>query len=176
MALFKQLSSPLFTEGKKKKHETHRSNSSYLYDPVEIEDMYEIEEKLESVDVKPKKKRRKKELKSKKIVKKLEKNLVNSEVEILHVVPTGEILFTIPSTSNEDMYDTSIEFNNNESGLGEPDIIFRCDCGNKHGDFNRNSCKHIGKIVSLVVEKYIKNNLKNNAKLKIQDNFQNLKL
>lgn len=185
--MFKQVSftTPLFTTGMKKTLETHRSNSSKkpsLYDPIEIDEIYGIEEKKNKRKIyavpksKRQKQKRRKVLKSKKIVKKLEKNLVNNEVEILHVVPTGEIFFTIPSSNNDDMYDTSIEFNNNVSGLGEPDIFFKCDCGDKHEDFNRNSCKHIGKIVSLIVEKYIKNNLKNNEELKIQDNFQNLKL
>lgn len=92
---------------------------------------------------------------SAKKIKTLEKNLIDSrnDVKLIHVIPSGEIKFTIPSSDKTALYTTSFQIGN---GDDKPEVQFKCDCGDKYGIFNRNNCKHVGRIVSFIVEEYVK--------------------
>lgn len=101
-----------------------------------------------------------KKINSAKKIKTLEMNLIESrnKVKLIHVIPSEEIKFTIPSSDKTELYTASFQIGNGDEN---PEIQFRCDCGDKYGIFNRNNCKHIGRIVSFVVEEYIKVGLEN---------------
>jgi len=91
-------------------------------------------------------------------IKKLEDNLIASRenVDLIHVIPSEEVKFTIPSSDKKELYTSSLQIGNDD---GQPSVTFKCDCGSKYGIPNRDNCKHIGRVVSFIVEEYVKNGM-----------------
>jgi hypothetical protein len=151
---------------------------SFLYKPVK--------------PVKPKRKNREFVKASRKKIKTLQETLIpkDGEIIILHAgYPTVDskvgrsekkeenigLEFTMLSPS-ESLYTVKVIVANYNQNKNEPDIVFKCNCGEKDGIVDKNNCKHIGKFVSAMLEQFVKNSVtkKKEEKIKIVNKFANL--
>lgn len=103
----------------------------------------------------------------------LQNNLITNvdDVKLIHVASKGPVVFTIPSSDASDLYTLSVDFDMDDAH--KVDINFRCSCGDKYSKFGRNNCKHIGKVISTIMEKYIRNTIN---KKELDIDIESLKL
>ncbi len=90
----------------------------------------------------------------------LQHNLITgvNDIKLLHVSAKSPVVFTIPASDNSDLYTLTLDFDMSDDN-SQIEINYRCSCGDKYSKFGRNNCKHVGKVISAMMEKYIRNTI-----------------